>query len=247
MFEVRNTPFLPCRVMSSPTRPGDVTPNLVREHLADHPDACGVALSAAFLQRRPGSDVAGWRQLDQDLEAAGIPVYFTQGGTASWEVKLFVAPAVPSMPPAVPAWPAPHGLQKGIQPVTPSVPVTATEAPVLQPPPPEEEPTESVPAPAPDGEVAEEPPAPIPAVTPTGAVFTSAGGVLQPLPAAQDAAEGIPVDVRIAYLTALGHSTRKVAELLELEGYGPVSHMKVVRARRRQQGQEAQMPLGFEQ
>ena len=83
MFEVRNTPFLPCRVMSSPTRPGDVTPDLVREHLADHPEACGVALSAAFLQRRPGSDVAEWRQLDQDLEAAGIPVYFTQGGTAS--------------------------------------------------------------------------------------------------------------------------------------------------------------------
>ena len=55
------------------------------------------------------------------------------------------------------------------------------------------------------------------------------------------------MDVRIGYLTALGHSTRKVAELLELEGYGPVSHMKVARARRRQQGQEAQMPLAFEQ
>ena len=247
MFEVRNSPFLPCQTMSSPTRPGDVTPGLVRQHLADHPDACGVALSAAFLQRRPGSDLAEWRQLDQDLEAAGIPVYFTQGGTASWEVKLFVAPAVPSMPPAVLAWPASHGLRKGIQPVTPSVPVTATEAPVLQPPPPAEESTESVPAPAPDGVDAGEPSATIPAVTPPGAVSTSADRVLQPLPAAQDAAEGIPVGVRIGYLTALGHSTRKVAELLELEGYGPVSHMKVARARRRLQGQEAQMPLGFEQ
>ena len=88
---------------------------------------------------------------------------------------------------------------------------------------------------------------PIPAVTPPGVVSTSADRVLQPLSAAQDAAEGIPVEVRIGYLTALGHSTRKVAELLELEGYGPVSHMKVARARRRQQGQEAQMPLGFEQ
>ena len=207
MFEVRNSPFLPCRVMSSATRPGDVTPDQVRKRLTDHPEACGVALSAAFLQRRPGSDVAEWRQLDQDLEAAGIPVYFTQGGTASWEVKLFVAPAVPS------------GLR----------------------------PPESVPATAPDGDVAGEPPVPIPAVTPPGVVSTSADRVLQPLPAAQDAAEGIPLDVRVGYLTALGHSTRKVAALLELEGYGPVSHMKVVRARRRQQGQKAQMPLGFEQ
>ena len=248
LFDVRNSPFLPCRVMSSPTRPGDVTPGLVRKHLADHPEACGVALSAAFLQRRPGSDVAEWRQLDQDLEAAGIPVYFTQGGTASWEVKLFVAPAIPSGGPRpAPAWPAPHGPEKGIEPVTPSVPVTKTEAPVLQPPPPTEKAPESVPATAPDGDVAGEPPAPIPAVTPPGAVSTSADRVLQPLPAAQDAAEGIPLDVRVGYLTALGHSTRKVAELLELEGYGPVSHMKVVRARRRQQGQEAQMPLGFEQ
>ena len=248
MFEVRNSPFLPCRVMSSPTRPGDVTPDQVREHLAEHPDACAVALSAAFLQRRPGSDVAEWRRLDQDLEAAGIPVYFTQGGTASWEVKLFVAPAIPSAGPRpAPAWPAPHGPEKATEPVTPSGrPVTATEAPVLQPPPPAEEPTESVPATAPDGDVAGEPPAPIPAVTPHGAVLTSADRVLQPLPAAQDAAEGIPLDVRVGYLTALGHSTRKVAELLEIEGYGPVSHMKVARARRRQKGQEAQMPLGFE-
>ena len=36
---------LPCRFMSPPTRPGDVTPGPVREHLADHPEACGVALS----------------------------------------------------------------------------------------------------------------------------------------------------------------------------------------------------------
>ena len=245
MFEVRNSPFLPCRVMSSPTRPGDVAPDLVREHLADHPDACGVALSAAFLQRRPGSDVAEWRQLDQDLEAAGIPVYFTQGGTASWEVKLFVAPAIPSIR-TVPPCPAPDGPQKGIEPVTPSVPVRDTEAPVLQPPPPTEEAPKSVTAPAPDGDIAGEPPAPIPAVTPGQPTWRPPQGVLQPLPAAQDAAEGIPLDVRIGYLTALGHSTRKVAELLELEGYGPVSHMKVVRTRRRQQAQEAQMPLGFE-
>ena len=214
MFEVRNSPFLPCRVMSSPTRPGDVTPGLVREHLADHPDVSAVGLSGAFLQRRSGSDVAEWRQLDQDLEAAGIPVYFTRGGTASWEAKFFVASAVPS-----------------------------TEAPLLQRPPAEEEP-ESVPVAAPDGDIAGEPPAPIPAVTPSVVFSTSADRVLQPFPAAQGAAEGIPVDVRIGYLTALGHSTRKVAELLGLEGYGLVSHMKVVRARRRRQGQKAQMPLG---
>ena len=213
MFEVRNGPFLPCRVMSSPTRPGDVTPGLVRGYLADHPDVSAVGLSGAFLERRPGSDVAEWRQLDQDLEAAGIPVYFTQGGTASWEAKFFVASAVPS-----------------------------TEAPKLRPPPAEEVP-ESVPVAALDGDIAGEPPAPIPVVTPGRPTWKTPQRVLQPFPAAQGAAEGIPVDVRIGYLTALGHSTRKVAELLGLEGYGPVSHMKVTRTRRRRQGEKAQMPL----
>ena len=40
------------------------------------------------MQGRPGSDAAAWRRLDQELEAAGIDVYFARGGVASWEVRI---------------------------------------------------------------------------------------------------------------------------------------------------------------
>ena len=51
-----------------------------------HP-VTAVEPSAAFLKRRPGSDIGEWR-LDQELEAAGIAVYFAPGGCTSWEIKV---------------------------------------------------------------------------------------------------------------------------------------------------------------
>ena len=88
MFESRVGPSLPWYVVA-PSPPDDVTPDQVFQCVAGLAEkVTAVELSAAFLTRRPGSDVGAWRQLDQELETAGIEVYFVPGGTASWEIKV---------------------------------------------------------------------------------------------------------------------------------------------------------------
>ena len=69
-----------------------MTPDLVRQAVAGSPGAVAVELSAAFLDRRPGSDVVEWRRLDQELESEGVAVYFAPGGAASWEIKVSTCP-----------------------------------------------------------------------------------------------------------------------------------------------------------
>ena len=76
----------------APSPPDDVTPDLVRQAVAGSPGAVAVELSAAFLHRRPGSDVGAWRRLDQELESEGIAVYFAPGGAAAWEIKVSTWP-----------------------------------------------------------------------------------------------------------------------------------------------------------
>ena len=76
----------------APSPPDDVTPDLVRQAVAGSPGAVAVELSAAFLDRRPGSDIREWRRLDQELESKGIAVYFAPGGAASWEIKVSTWP-----------------------------------------------------------------------------------------------------------------------------------------------------------
>ena len=72
----------------APSPPDDVTPDLVRQLVAGFPGTVAVELSAAFLDRRPGSDIREWRRLDQELESEGVAVYFAPGGAAAWEIKV---------------------------------------------------------------------------------------------------------------------------------------------------------------
>ena len=76
----------------APSPPDDVTPDLVRQAVAGSPGAVAVELSAAFLDRRPGSYMGDWRRLDQELESEGIAVYFAPGGAAFWEIKVSTCP-----------------------------------------------------------------------------------------------------------------------------------------------------------
>ena len=92
MFETSKPASLPWYVMLSPTMPADVTPDQVRKCVASYPGVQAIELSAAFLGRRPGSDVSEWRRLDQELEGAGINVYFVPGGCATWEVHFCAGP-----------------------------------------------------------------------------------------------------------------------------------------------------------
>ena len=94
MFETSKPASLPWYVMGSPTMPADVTPDQVRQCVASYPDVRAVELSAAFLSRRPGSDISEWR-LDQELEGPGINVYFVPGGCATWEVHFCAGPPGP--------------------------------------------------------------------------------------------------------------------------------------------------------
>ena len=64
----------------APSPPDDVTPDLVRQVVAGSPGAVAVELSAAFLHRRPGSDIGEWRRLDQELESEGDRGLFRAGG-----------------------------------------------------------------------------------------------------------------------------------------------------------------------
>ena len=127
MFEVRLGRAPGWRVVA-PSPPEDVTPDQVRQAVAGFSDTVSaVELSAAFLYRRTGSDVGEWRRLDQELEAAGIDVYFAPGGAASWEIKVSVAigPASPSI--------AVNGPESQEEAVTPAYPISGTEERVLQP------------------------------------------------------------------------------------------------------------------
>ena len=110
----------------APSPPDDVTPDLVRQAVAGSPGAVAVELSAAFLHRRPGSDVGAWRRLDQELESEGIAVYFAPGGAASWEIKVSTCP-----PPAA-AKPVESGPESPVEAVTPTNPTSGTGPGVLQ-------------------------------------------------------------------------------------------------------------------
>ena len=88
MFEVRLGRAPGWRVVA-PSPPDDVTPEQVRQAVGSSPHTvAAVELSAVFLNRRPGGNIQEWRTLDQELEAAGIAVYFAPGGCASWEIKV---------------------------------------------------------------------------------------------------------------------------------------------------------------
>ena len=81
MFEPR-LGHLSWRVVA-PSPPDDVTPGQVCQAVVGSSDTVSaVELSAVFLSRRIGSDLGEWRRLDQELEAAGIDVYFAPGGAA---------------------------------------------------------------------------------------------------------------------------------------------------------------------
>ena len=125
--------------MLAPSPPEDVTPDQVRGFLTGNTEARAVELSAAFLTRRPGSDVGAWRRLDQELEEAGIDVYFAPGGATSWEIKVSTG-----------AGPAPdtqahNGSESRVDPVTPTLPSIGTGPQVLQPEPPGENDVETNP------------------------------------------------------------------------------------------------------
>ena len=100
----------------APSPPDDVTPDLVRQAVAGSPGTVAVELSAAFLDRRPGSDIGEWRRLDQELESEGIAVYFAPGGAASWEIKVST-----SLPPAT-AKAAESRPERPVEAVTPTNP-----------------------------------------------------------------------------------------------------------------------------
>ena len=237
MFEVRKPPGLPYRILLSSDVPHqDVTPDQVREYVAAHPEAQAVTLSAAFLSRR-GPDPADWRLLDQELEDAGVEVYFVLGGTASWEAHICLPqPASsPANPRQAPTWPGsrrPPEAQGVAGVVTPGVVAPTTGAPVLQPESDPEDVLDVVPTLVPDsgdvGGLTE----PVLAVTPGHPGPTSGEPVLQHQAAAGAALEGIPVEARIGQLNAQGH--------------GRISHMTVARKLKRRQAL-AQLALGLQE
>ena len=110
----------------APSPPDDVTPDQVRQAVAGSPGAVAVELSAAFLHRRPGSDVGDWRRLDQELESEGIAVYFAPGGAASWEIK------VSTWPPPAADRDAESRPESPVEAVTPTNPSSGTGPGVLQ-------------------------------------------------------------------------------------------------------------------
>ena len=110
----------------APSPPDDVTPDLVRQAVACSPGTVAVELSAAFLHRRPGSDVGDWRRLDQELESEGVEVYFAPGGAASWEIKVSTGP-----PPAADRDAESHP-ESPVEAVTPTNPNPGTGPGVLQ-------------------------------------------------------------------------------------------------------------------
>ena len=110
----------------APSPPDDVTPDLVRQAVAGSPGAVAVELSAAFLHRRPGSDIGEWRRLDQELESEGIAVYFAPGGAASWEIKVSTG-----RPPAADK-DAESDPESTVEAVTPTNPSSGTGPGVLQ-------------------------------------------------------------------------------------------------------------------
>ena len=110
----------------APSPPDDVTPDLVRQAVAGSPGTVAVELSAAFLDRRPGSDIGEWRRLDQELESEGIAVYFAPGGAASWEIKVSTGPH-PAVAKAAESRP-----ERPVESVTPTNPNSGTGPAVLQ-------------------------------------------------------------------------------------------------------------------
>ncbi|MCH8987933.1 MAG: transposase [Chloroflexi bacterium] len=82
-FERRRSPFLAFRAFA-PNPPHDITPAQVREYLAEHPEVKAVRLSGGWM-KRPKAVQDEWRKLDYELCEAGIDVYFTIGGTCTWE------------------------------------------------------------------------------------------------------------------------------------------------------------------
>ena len=158
-----------------------------------------------------------WRE----LEAAGIEVYFTCGGVASWEVHLCTEGVD-----AVTAAASPGGSQSSVAAVTLPVEGTTTPEPaVLQPPEqskdvPEDghEPPQREDAPRGAGG---ESPGQIQPVTPLVLGDDGEGEVLQAPVAAESVPGPISLEGRIWHLAAQGLSTRRIAEVLRAEGRGP--------------------------
>jgi len=92
-FEQRRSPNLAFRTFA-PNPPTDITPAQVREYLAEHPEVKVVRLSGGWM-KRPKAVQDEWRKLDDELWEAGIDVYFTFGGTCTWEAGFSDGKALP--------------------------------------------------------------------------------------------------------------------------------------------------------
>ena len=82
-FERRRSPTLAFHCYA-PDAPNDITSSQVRDFLAVHPEFKVVRLSGG-LMNRPTPVQDEWRKLDDELCEAGLDVYFTVGGTCTWE------------------------------------------------------------------------------------------------------------------------------------------------------------------
>ena len=235
MFELREPPFTPWTVLVSPSLPGDLTPDLVREYVAAHPGIGAVELSGAFLRRRPGSDPDTWRRLDQELGDLGIEVFFGPGGCATWEARFSVGANTTPKTPLV-------GAQKPVESVTQDFVTNESQVSVLQGPLAPVKAAQSVPPSSSTNDEAADQETPLAPVTPGSPVLWSAQPVLQPLRASACDSEGIPVEVRVQELGAQGLSTRRIAAALHEGGYASISHMTVARHLAR----AAQMALRLE-
>lgn len=82
-FHRRRSPDLAFRTFAS-NPPNDITPAQVRDYLAGHPEVTAVRLSGGWM-KRPQAVQDQWQKLNDELWETGLDVYFTFGGTCTWE------------------------------------------------------------------------------------------------------------------------------------------------------------------
>lgn len=245
-FERRRSPFLAFRAFA-PNPPTDITPAQVRDYLAEHPEIKAVRLSGGWM-KRPKAVQDEWRKLDDELWKAGIDVYFTIGGTCTWEAgfsdgkapgpaRRALAPTVTAAAPLEGVTPTPVGSSppgntpgEVLHPHGEGSPTVATDMgdQVLMTGPDGEplidinDPEDAAPDPMEDGP-APAPDGPVDGVTAEGGTDGQPGPVLR-----QDAAQ---VEARIREVAAqpgIG-GYRKIAAALLADHGIDVSHMKVKR------------------